>query len=188
MVPHVTQTYGESSDPEPKETAKCLLHSFPSNIEHCLQWARELLFEGEFVLNPEEVNSYFKNKNYIAQLTDMERKKKLDILAGVLVERQKTVDDCIVWARMLFEEYYVRRPKQLLHTFPLDAKDGVGQPFWQGTRRPPKPTPFDPTNETHLDFVIASARLRAYTLGLVASEFKPEQGERLSFFSFFHLV
>ena len=37
-----------------QETAKCLLHSFPSNIEHCLQWARELLFEGEFVVNPEE--------------------------------------------------------------------------------------------------------------------------------------
>lgn len=70
MVPGLTQTYGETSDPEvsrpffvatllthefaqPKETAKCLLHSFPSNIEHCLQWARELLFEGEFVVNPE---------------------------------------------------------------------------------------------------------------------------------------
>jgi ubiquitin-activating enzyme E1 len=37
MVPGVSQTYGETSDPEPKETAKCLLHSFPSNVEHCLQ-------------------------------------------------------------------------------------------------------------------------------------------------------
>jgi hypothetical protein len=37
MVPHETQTYGETTDPEPKEVAKCLLHSFPANIEHCLQ-------------------------------------------------------------------------------------------------------------------------------------------------------
>lgn len=120
MVPHVSQTYGETSDPEPKvficlfvclvlckhtqETAKCLLHSFPSNIEHCLQWARELLFEGEFVVNPEEVNQYIKNPNYLSSLTDMDRKKKLDILGSVLLDKQNTFDDCVVWARLLFEE------------------------------------------------------------------------------------
>lgn len=173
MVPHVTQTYGETSDPEPKETAKCLLHSFPSNIEHCLQWSRELLFEGEFVLNPEEANSYAKNPDYLDGLTDMDRKKKLDILDSVLINRQKSFDECVVWARHLFEEYYVRRPLQLIHTFPLDAKDSAGQPFWQGTRRPPKATPFDAHNETHIDFMVASTFLRAYTLGLLPNEFKP---------------
>jgi hypothetical protein len=105
-----------------KETAKCLLHSFPSNIEHCLQWARELLFEGEFVVNPEEVNQYIKNPNYLASLTDMDRKKKLDILGSVLLDKQNSFDDCVVWARLLFEEYYVRRPAQLVHTYPVDCK------------------------------------------------------------------
>lgn len=99
------------------------MHSFPSNIEHCLQWARELVFEGEFVVNPEEVNSYVKNPNYVSELGDDSRQRKLDILGSILVPRQRTFDECIVWARQLFEEYYVRKPLQLLHTFPADAKD-----------------------------------------------------------------
>lgn len=109
MVPGVTQTYGETTDPEPKEVAKCLLHSFPSNIEHCLQWARELLFEGEFVVNPEEVNAYLASPNYVAALTEMEKKKKLSILGATLVDRQRTLDECVAWARLLFEEWYVRK-------------------------------------------------------------------------------
>ena len=99
-----------------------MLHSFPSNIEHCLQWARELLFEGEFVVNPEEVNQYIKNPNYLSSLTDMDRKKKLDILGSILLDKQNTFDECVVWARMLFEEYYVRRPAQLVHTYPVNSK------------------------------------------------------------------
>ena len=82
--------------------------------------------------------------------------------------------ECAEWARELFEEYYVRRPTQLVHTFPQDAKDSAGQPFWQGTRRPPSATPFDATNSVHGDFIVSSTFLRAFTLGLISSEFKPE--------------
>ena len=37
---------------------------------------------------------------------------------------------------------------------------------------------FDAANETHLDFIISAAHLRAYTMGLIASEFKPESIDR----------
>ncbi len=184
MVPGVSQTYGETSDPEPKETAKCLLHSFPSNVEHCLAWARELLFEGEFVVNPEEANNYIKNPSYLSDLTELDKKKKLDILASVLLDRQKNLDEVVVWARNLFEEYYVRRPAQLIHTYPIDCKDSAGQPFWQGTRRPPHVVHYDPKNSAHVDFVVASTFLRAYVLKLIPSEFKPadlaQQGEHIA--------
>jgi len=181
MVPHLTQTYGETTDPEPKEVAKCLLHSFPSNIEHCLQWARELLFEGEFVVNCEEVNAYITKgeQAYISSLSDLERKKKLEILAKILLEPQRTFDDCVEWARLLYETWYVRAPAQLLHTFPLTAKDSAGQPFWQGTRRPPKAVAFNPQDEAHVDFIVASAHLRAYTLGIIPSELKTSELPKL---------
>jgi ubiquitin-activating enzyme E1 len=125
------------------------------------QWARELLFEGEFVLNPEEANQYIRNPGYLGAITELDKKKKLDILASVLLDRQKTMDETVVWARMLFEEYYVRRPAQLIHTYPINCKDSAGQPFWQGTRRPPHVTPYDPKNPAHVDFVVAAAFLRA---------------------------
>lgn len=73
-------------------------------------------------MNPEEVNQYIKNPNYLSSLTDMDRKKKLDILGSILLDKQNTFDECVVWARMLFEEYYVRRPAQLVHTYPVNSK------------------------------------------------------------------
>jgi hypothetical protein len=57
--------------------------------------------------------------------------------------------------------------KQLLHNFPLDFIDSSGTPFWSAGKRPPNPIEFDPNNELHLDFVVAAAFLRAYTLGII---------------------
>jgi len=42
-----------------------LLHSFPNNIEHCLQWAREDAFEGHFVKDADIVNNYLTKAAYI---------------------------------------------------------------------------------------------------------------------------
>ncbi len=68
------------------------------------------------MLNPEEANQYIRNPAYLSSITELDKKKKLDILASILLDRQKTLDEVVVWARMLFEEYYVRRPAQLIHT------------------------------------------------------------------------
>ena len=62
VVPFLTESYGSSVDPPQPDTPVCLLHSFPNNIEHCLQWARELLFEGYFVKEPEITNNYIEKE------------------------------------------------------------------------------------------------------------------------------
>jgi ubiquitin-activating enzyme E1 len=57
--------------------------------------------------------------------------------------------------------------KQLLYNYPLDFVDSNGTPFWSGAKRPPKPIEFDPNNELHLDFIVSSTFLRAYTMGIL---------------------
>jgi hypothetical protein len=44
----------------------CLVHSFPHNIEHCLQWAREIIFEGRFVADADVVNKFLTKGDYVA--------------------------------------------------------------------------------------------------------------------------
>jgi ubiquitin-activating enzyme E1 len=173
VVPHLTESYGSSRDPPAKQTPVCLLHSFPNNIEHCLQWGREQAFEGHFVKNPEIVNNYLKKDNYIATLAPTLKLSTLEVLEDCLLKPQKTFDECIVWAREEFERRYDYAPRQLLYNFPLDHVDSNGVHFWSGAKRPPTPLTFDATNDLHLDFVVAGAFLRAYTLGLIESEFKP---------------
>ena len=41
VLPFMTENYGASSDPPEKEAPMCTLHSFPHNIQHTLQWARQ---------------------------------------------------------------------------------------------------------------------------------------------------
>jgi ubiquitin-activating enzyme E1 len=173
IVPFVTESYGSSQDPPAKETPLCLLHSFPNNIEHCLQWAREVFFEGHFVKDPEIVNNYLEKPDYLNGLPPSLKLSTLESLERCLINREKTLDECIAWARIEFEKKFNHSVKQLLHNFPLDYVDSNGTPFWSGAKRPPKPIEFDPNNELHLDFIVAATFLRAYTLGIIKDEHKP---------------
>jgi ubiquitin-activating enzyme E1 len=173
IVPHLTESYGSSRDPPAKQTAVCLLHSFPNNIEHCLQWGREQAFEGHFVKNPEIVNNYLKKDNYLATLAPTLRMSTLEVLEDCLLKPQTTFEECVAWARQEFEKRYDHAPRQLLHNFPLDHVDSNGVHFWSGAKRPPTPLTFSVHDDLHLDFVVSATFLRAYTLGIIDSEFKP---------------
>jgi len=43
---------------------------------------------------------------------------------------------------------------------------GQGVPFWSPPKRVPEALPFDPSDETHMQFVVAAANLRALTFGI----------------------
>jgi len=47
ILPHSTQSYTDSIDPEEKSIPLCTLKNFPYMIEHTIQWARDY-FEGVF--------------------------------------------------------------------------------------------------------------------------------------------
>ena len=173
VVPFLTESYSSTPDPPQKENPICLIHSFPNNIQHCLQWARELLFEGYFSNDPDVTNQFLKNDNYLETVSPNLMKKVLETLDKTILQRPKTFDDCIVWARQTFEKHFYETVVQLLFSFPLDYADDKGHRFWSGAKRPPTPVHYDRNNSAHVDFVVAAAFLRAYTFGLLKEEFKP---------------
>jgi ubiquitin-activating enzyme E1 len=174
IVPGMTESYGSSPDPPQKETPICLLHAFPNNIEHCLQWARELLFEGYFTKDAEITNNFLTQDKYLDSVSGNPKKGTLETLEKTILSRPKTFADCVAWARDTFEKHYFQAASQILFTFPVDYVDDKGHKFWSGAKRPPTPFHFDVNNDTHLDFVTAAAVLRAYMFGIVASEIKGE--------------
>lgn len=174
IVPYLTESYGSSRDPPTKETPMCTLHFFPNNIQHCLQWAREDLFEGNFSQNPELINQYIEKPNFLSTISPQQKKTTLEKMKSLLLtDKPKTFDDCISWARLEFEIHYNHKIRQLLYNFPADFVDQHGVPFWSGAKRPPTPIEFDVNNQLHLDFIVFASYLRAYTYGLIESEFKP---------------
>ncbi|KAG8460806.1 hypothetical protein KFE25_010861 [Diacronema lutheri] len=171
VVPFLTESYASSRDPPEKSIPVCTLKNFPNQIEHTIQWARDV-FEGLFKQNAEDANAYLSQADFLSKLEQQPgvRKPTLQALHQNLVsDRPRTLDDCVAWARHRFEEYFHNTIAQLLFNFPLDMTTASGTPFWSGPKRPPAAQSFDPADELHLNFVIAAANLRAAMYGLSGS-------------------
>lgn len=167
----MTESYSSSHDPPEKSIPLCTLRSFPNKIDHTIAWAKSL-FQGYFTDNAETVNLYLSdpnfNKNVLKSSSD--EKNTLEILNDYLVtNRPLTFDKCIQWARIQFEQKFSNDIKQLLYSFPKDAVTSTGMPFWSGPKRAPTPITFDPSDENHMEFIIAAANLRAFNFGLKGS-------------------
>lgn len=170
IVPGLTESYSSSRDPPEKTFPICTLKNFPYQIEHTLQWARDY-FEGAFRANVEEANGYLQRKNeYIEELRKQGPAAMLATLDGVyglLVKNEpKTIDDCVVWGRLIFEDLFGSSIKQLLHAFPVHTVDKHGVPFWSGTKRAPTAIEFDKDDPLHMDFIVAAACLHAENYGM----------------------
>lgn len=91
VLPHLTESYSSSQDPPEKSIPICTLKNFPNAIEHTIQWARDsfgMFFnmqgchytqcvvmslpcpgaEDLFTQQPENVNQYLSQSNYVEQL------------------------------------------------------------------------------------------------------------------------
>ncbi|KDP22845.1 hypothetical protein JCGZ_00432 [Jatropha curcas] len=170
VIPHLTENYGASRDPPEKQAPMCTVHSFPHNIDHCLTWARSE-FEGLLEKTPTEVNAYLSNPNeYKSAMKNAGDAQARDNLERVLecLEKERCLEfqDCITWARLKFEDYFVNRVKQLTFTFPEDATTSNGTPFWSAPKRFPRPLQFSTDDQSHLHFVMAASILRAETFGI----------------------
>ena len=163
VVPNLTESYGSSRDPPEKSIPICTLKNFPNAIEHTIQWARDE-FEGLFKQSPDDANAYITDPDYVAKLKKQPG-TALTTMEGVrdnlVLKRPKTFTDCVVWARLKFEELYVNNIKQLLFNFPIDMVTAGGTPFWSGPKRPPAVATFDASNALHVDFIVAAANMRA---------------------------
>lgn len=168
VLPRITESYSSSQDPPEQSFPQCTLKSFPNKIEHTIAWAKEK-FHSYFVSPPETVNLYLTQSNYLE--TGLKQSGNelggLETLRDFLVtEKPLNFDDCIVWARRMFEKEYNNAIAQLLYNFPKDSTTSSGVPFWSGPKRAPTPLRFDPNNPSHLGYVIAAANLHAFNYGI----------------------
>uniref|UniRef100_A0A2A4K8C9 E1 ubiquitin-activating enzyme n=1 Tax=Heliothis virescens TaxID=7102 RepID=A0A2A4K8C9_HELVI len=168
VVPFLTESYSSSQDPPEKSIPICTLKNFPNAIEHTLQWARDE-FEGLFRQAAEHAAQYLRDPHFLDRTLKLPGSQPLDAIESVrnaIQERPLTFDDCVTWARLHWEAQYSNQIKQLLYNFPPDQQTTSGAPFWSGPKRCPSPLVFDPSDELHLDYVVAAANLRAHVYGM----------------------
>ncbi|RKP19781.1 ubiquitin-activating enzyme E1 [Rozella allomycis CSF55] len=168
VVPFLTESYSSSQDPPEKSIPMCTLKNFPNQIEHTIQWGRDI-FEGLFTNLAENVNQYLSFNDYLENLTKQGKSTVVGLESCLVSEKPINFEQCVIWARNKFEEYFSNNIKQLLFNFPPDSLNSSGTPFWSGPKRCPKPLKFDLNNKDHLDFIIFASNLRAQNFGLKGS-------------------
>lgn len=174
VVPDLTESYGPGGSSSEKAIPLCTLKNFPSRIEHTLQWARDR-FEGLFKQKPENVNLYLSDEGFVERTLDNGDAEALEVLGGVWSslqdmtaggERPTTWEDCVSWARREWQTLFNNNIRQLLHCLPPEKVNSTGLPFWSGAKKCPHPLNFDPSNATHMDYVVATANLYGQLYGI----------------------
>ncbi len=168
IVPHLTESYTTQQDPQDESVPYCTLKSFPSNIEHCIQWARDK-FESSFTIKPNGLRKFLvDNKSWQSTLNTLESQPNTVIDGSVQCAkfmRDFCLDwhDCIRLARIKFEKYFSNKAKNLLHAYPLEhTVDGGSTPFWKLPKRPPHALKFNIDNDLHVGFIMSCAKLYAH--------------------------
>jgi len=198
VLPDITESYSSSQDPPEKSIPICTLKNFPNAIEHTLQWARDS-FEGLFTQVPETVNQYINDPKFMERTMKLQGVQLLETLENIdktITKKPENFEACIEWARIQFQENFDNTITQLLFNFPPDQVTSSGAPFWSGPKRCPKAVKFDPSEDLHMDFIVAAANLYAFNYGLKGSrdrsaildvlkgiqvpEFVPKSGVKIS--------
>ena len=155
ILPQLTESYSSSNDPPEKSFPICTVKNFPYLIEHTLQWAREM-FDSLFKMPMLNVKKYLETNNteFAAHLEKMDHRKAKQLVISLkkaLVEdRPFNFEQCVRWARLLWEESFVNQSKQLLHTFPPEYTTSEGAKFWSGSKRLPTVLEFDVENVSYI--------------------------------------
>lgn len=200
VIPHLTESYSASQDPPEKSIPICTLKNFPNAIEHTLQWARDQ-FEGLFKQPVETALQYLTDSKFLDRTLKLQGNQPLETLETVkrvlIDERPCSFEDCISWARQLWQSNFNDQIRQLLFNFPAEQVTTSGTPFWSGPKRCPHALLFDTLNTAHFGFVESAARLKAYVYsiddssftnkciqeyveGLTISEYVPKSGVKIS--------
>ena len=169
-LPGKSVNYGSVQDPPEKGIPVCTLKSFPTLVEHTLQWARDE-FEASFHNAPAEANQYLSSDSYFEEVSAQRNEKVVrlrDAHNALVADLPCTFEDSVKWARVRFERIFSHNVRDLLHQHPLDKTDEDGNSFWSAKKRPPAPAVFDWTNPLHRAFLVAGANLHAGLYGIPA--------------------
>jgi ubiquitin-activating enzyme E1 len=109
------------------------------------QWSRQE-FDGLFVRPAESVNQYLSEPNFLEstlKYSGQQTEQVEQIVSYLVTNKPLSFEECIIWARLQFEEKYNNSIRQLLFSLPKDSVTNTGQPFWSGPKRAPDPLSFN---------------------------------------------
>jgi len=172
IIPNRTKTYSDKAPTEEKKTIPvCTLRSFPSLIDHCIEFERDT-FYGFFGNIINEVKGFFMDYNRFKQNLKREKSpkfqlNKLNLLKTYIdIVITKDINKMCKFAIKRYTENFDHNIQDLLITYPPDYKTKDGLDFWTGSKRMPHPIHFDPNIDLCLNYVIKFVQILSHSLGI----------------------
>jgi len=165
IVPHLTESYGSSSDPQDGGIPICTIKSFPNELSHTVQWSREY-FEEYFTIKIKTLQDYLEKPDLIKTLSPGELLTLSDNIKFVVDHIPNNFDNCLELGFKMWHENFVNQIEQLLYKFPSDSTTSTGSPFWSGSKKCPHALKFDVENTMHINYVTSFANIWGQIFGI----------------------
>ena len=173
IIPHVTECYNDRkhTDKNPLDSIPmCSLHNFPTTIEHCIEWGKEL-FNSYFNDNITELKNWAKDHNNFYEklrnedsFTQLQKLKNIKRYAQII--KSNNFDKCIDLAVTKYAENFEHKINQILLEYPEDFLNKDGSKFWSGAKRFPHSIKYNGNDDLCFSFVKNFAIILARTLGI----------------------
>ena len=197
IMPHMTCSYtdGPQDNDAGDSIPMCTLRNFPSQIEHCIEWARAQfndMFTADatkavnFIDNPKEWLTELKEKTVdlpeegVANAVTKELESLKAVHRFLLQGSTGSVDfaTCVQEAFAIFHVRYRDAIDSLTALYPEDFIDKDGNAFWSGTKRFPQSAAFDKDDVMHMNYIIAAANIFAVNFGLQSANIPVPQNHK----------
>ena len=170
IVPHKTISYVENKKNEEEASKVKPMHNlkfFPSTINHCIEWSRNL-FDDYFVLTVNDIKNYFTDFEVFKE-TIKKDGNATQILEKLLDEKliidiilKKDLDKLIEYAIKKYIDNFDFGIQKLLLNFPPDFKN----------KKLPHNIPYNPNDELTFLFVKKFVYILSHALGFKVTEEK----------------
>ena len=160
IYPHKTTCYDDLEKVINKEIPMCTLKSFPSQIEHCIEFSK-IYFSELFEKNIEDLNSLIKDNEVFFKKVEniFTEKKELfmkleDFQKILILYKNKSINQLIEYSLEKFYTFFNKNIVDLITKIPEYALDEKGEPFWKGSKIMPHPINFDINDDLSVKFII----------------------------------
>jgi len=173
IIPKITYPLKIDLNNNKKEYNMCTIKKFPTKIEHCIKWSKDL-FSFLFNDNMEIYNKFFQKKEeYIVQISKEPDDVFLDLYKSIktiidileIENEEKRNNKILELSINYFYILFIKSIENLLLVYPQDKIDD-GILFWSGSRKKPIPLKMDINDEMTKQFLYSFCFIFSHCLKL----------------------
>ena len=169
IIPYKTKSYNDTHTSEKRENIPmCTLRLFPSNIQQCIEWAKDK-FNEYFLEDIKNLQNFINEPlEYLNKIKD--DKNKTEILSKMKtlleIKSENNIGKCVELGKNIFLKLFNLDIQKIIDLFPQDFKNEDNTYFWSGSKKFPRVISINTEKEYSKKFIIYYAKILLNALNI----------------------